>query len=242
MATFLVAHGAWTAGWGWKKMHPLMRDAGHRLVTPTLTGLGERSHLATREVGLDTHIQDVMGVLDYEDLRDIILIGHSYGGMVATGVADRARDRITQLVYLDAFVPQDGQSLMDLQPSEARAHFRTQAQSAGEGWRIPPMAMPADTPPDDFAWSNPRRVPQPLKCFEQRLGLKNGPLTLPRSYIWCRLTGPHNFQRFHDRVQGQPGWRCYVMEATHNPHITVPESLRDLLVQIATQPRPFQES
>jgi pimeloyl-ACP methyl ester carboxylesterase len=192
-------------------------------------------HLATHDTGLETHIQDILGVIEYEDLREAILIGHSYGGMVATGVADRARERIAQLVYLDAFVPQDGQSLFDLQTAETQAHMREQAKAAGEGWRIPPMAMPADTPPDDFAWSNPRRVPQPLKCFEQRLHLRNGPLTLPRSYIWCRNTGPHNFQRFHDRVQGEAGWRCYDLDATHNPHITVPDVLCDLLVQIAAR-------
>ena len=234
MATFLVSHGAWTAGWGWKKMHPLLRAAGHRLVTPTLTGLGERAHLASPEVGLDTHIQDMLGVIAYEDLRDLILIGHSYGGMVATGVADRAREQVAQLVYLDAFVPQDGQSLFDLQPAEAQAHFRELAKTDGGGWRIPPMAMPVDTPPDDFAWSNPRRVPQPLKCFEQKLPLQNGPLTLPRSYIWCKNTAPHNFQRFRDRVQGVPGWRSYDIESSHNPHITVPDALCDLLVRIAT--------
>ena len=236
MATFLVAHGAWTAGWGWKKMHPRLTAAGHRLVTPTLTGLGERVHLATPEIGLDTHISDVLGVLEYEDLRDVVLIGHSYGGMVATGVADRARERIAQLVYLDAFVPQDGQSLFDLQSPETQAHMREQANAAGEGWRIPPMPMPADTPPDDFAWSNLRRVPHPLKCFEQKLHLRNGPLTLPRSYIWCRRTGPHNFQRFHDRAQSEGGWRCYALDATHNPHITMPDALCELLVQIAARP------
>ena len=98
MATFLVAHGAWTAGWGWKKMHPLMRAAGHRLVTPTLTGLGERAHLGHSGIDLEAHIADLVAVLEFEDLRDVILLGHSYGGMVATGVADRARDRVAMLV------------------------------------------------------------------------------------------------------------------------------------------------
>jgi pimeloyl-ACP methyl ester carboxylesterase len=113
-ATFLVCHGAWSAGWAWKKMHPLMAEAGHRLVTPTYTGLGERAHLANPSIDLETHIQDILNVIKYEDLRDIVLVGHSYGGMVATGVADRARDRVTQLTYIDAFVPDDGQSLLDL--------------------------------------------------------------------------------------------------------------------------------
>ena len=115
MATFVVAHGAWSAAWAWKKMRPLLRAAGHALWTPTYTGLGERAHLASAVIDLDTHIRDVVGVLDMEDLSDVVLIGHSYGGMVATGIADRARARIAQLVYLDAFVPRNGQSLLDLQ-------------------------------------------------------------------------------------------------------------------------------
>src|ERR1700704_393143 len=102
-ATFLVCHGAWRAGWAWKKMHPLMSAAGHRLITPTYTGLGERAHLASAANDLETHILDILGVIKYEDLREIVLIGYSYGGMVATGVADRARERISKLVYLDAF-------------------------------------------------------------------------------------------------------------------------------------------
>src|ERR1051325_4166176 len=99
MALFVVAHGAWSAGWGWKKMHSRMSTRGHRLITPTCTGLGERAHLARPDIDLDTHISDIMGVLDCEDLSDVNLIGHSYGGMVATGVADRARPRVAQLIY-----------------------------------------------------------------------------------------------------------------------------------------------
>ena len=132
--TFLVCHGAWGGGWSWKKVHPLMQAAGHRLVTPTYTGLGERAHLANPSIDLDTHITDVLNVIHYEDLRDIVLLGHSYGGMVATGVADRARDRIAQLIYLDAFVPDDGQSLFDLN-EPGRAPMRELAR-AGDGWRV----------------------------------------------------------------------------------------------------------
>src|ERR1700730_1875976 len=120
VATILVAHGAWSAAWAWKKMRPLLRAAGHELLTPTYTGLGELSHLANPSIDLETHIRDVLGVLEFEDLHDVVLLGHSYGGMVATGVADRARDRVAKLIYLDAFVPQDGQSMLDLHPPEAR--------------------------------------------------------------------------------------------------------------------------
>src|SRR3979409_2074660 len=112
--TFLVCLGAGSAGWAWKKMPPLMRPAGHRLVTPSYTGLGERAHLANPSIDLETHIEDMLNVITYEDLRDVVLLGHSYGGMVATGVADRARDRISQQIYLEAFGTEDGQSLLDI--------------------------------------------------------------------------------------------------------------------------------
>ncbi len=129
--TFLVCHGAWSAGWAWKKMHPLMAAAGHRLVTPTYTGLGERAHLANPSIDLETHIEDMLNVIKYEDLRDIVLVGHSYGGMVATGVADRARDRVTQLIYIDAFVPGDGQSLFDLNKVAGGCRSLPTAATAG---------------------------------------------------------------------------------------------------------------
>ena len=161
--TFLVCHGAWSAGWAWKKMHPLMQAAGHRLLTPSYTGLGERAHLTNPSIDLETHIADVLNVIQYEDLRDIVLLGHSYGGMVATGAADRARDRVAQLIYVDAFVPRDGQSLFDL--NEPGRQPMRDAATMGDGWRVPPMASPPDTSPEDVEWLAARRVHMPIKCF-----------------------------------------------------------------------------
>src|SRR5438067_13906120 len=155
--TFLVCHGAWSAGWAWKKMHPLMAAAGHRLFTPSYTGLGERAHLANPSIDLESHIQDMLNVIQYEDLRDVVQIGHSYGGMVATGVADRVRDKVTQLIYIDAFVPQDGQSLLDFLADSEQRRMREGAKS-GDGWRVPPNPTPPDTSPGDVAWLNERRV------------------------------------------------------------------------------------
>jgi pimeloyl-ACP methyl ester carboxylesterase len=138
--TFLVCHGAWSAGWAWKKMHPLMQAAGHRLVTPSYTGLGDRAHLANPSIDLNSHIEDMLAVIKYEDLRDIVLVGHSYGGMVATGVADRARDKVSQLIYIDAFVPGDGQSLLDLNQA---AVLRMQELTQSGSWRVPPNPTPS---------------------------------------------------------------------------------------------------
>jgi pimeloyl-ACP methyl ester carboxylesterase len=227
MATFVVAHGAWSAGWAWKKMHPLMQARGHRLITPTYTGIGERGHLARPDIDLETHIADILGVLTFEELAAVNLIGHSYGGMVATGVADRARERIARLIYLDAFAPEDGDSLSALLPEAARA------QRQPQGWQIQPMAMPPDTPDDDRAWCAPKRLPQPAKTFVQPLALRGGPLTLPRHYIYCTRTAPDDrFRRFYERAKRE-GWGAYEIDASHNPHITCPEALADLLDRIA---------
>jgi pimeloyl-ACP methyl ester carboxylesterase len=232
MTTFLVAHGAWSSAWAWKKMRPLMRAAGHELWTPSYTGLGERAHLADPSVDLDTHIRDVLGVLEMEDLGEVVLIGHSYGGMVATGVADRARERIAQLIYLDAFVPSDGQSLFDLQTDENRTRMQAAARTAGDGWKLPPNPMPPDTLPEDQAWAAGRRLAHPLKSFEQRLKLsKQAPP--PRSYIYCRRAGPGDvFRQFHERAQREAGWRHFEIESSHNPHITAPQALMTLLEKI----------
>ena len=233
-ATFLVCHGAWSAGWAWKKMHPLMAARGHRLVTPSYTGLGERAHLAGPSIDLETHIQDILNVIKYEDLRDIVLVGHSYGGMVATGVADRARDVVSQLIYIDAFVPDDGQSLLDLN-EPARARMQELAR-AGDGYRVPPNPTPPDTPQADLDWLTARRVDMPIKCFETKLRLQGGSVSLPRSYIYAtRITPADTFGRFAKRAKSEPGWRYFEIDASHSPNVTAPETLMALLEGIVAK-------
>ena len=207
-----------------------MNAAGHRLVTPTYTGVGERVHLANPSIDLETHIQDILNVIKYEDLRDIVLVGHSYGGMVATGVADRARDLISQLIYIDAFVPQDRQSLLDLnEPGRARIQ---ELARAGE-WRVPPNPAPPDSAAADLAWLTERRVDMPIKCFETKLKLQGGELTLPRSYIYAtRITPADTFAPFARRAKCHPGWRYYEIDASHSPNVTAPEGLSKLLQKI----------
>jgi pimeloyl-ACP methyl ester carboxylesterase len=232
--TFLVCHGAWSAGWAWKKMHPLMAAAGHRLVTPSYTGLGEREHLANPSIDLETHIRDILNVIKYEDLRDIVLIGHSYGGMVATGVADRARGRIAQLIYLDAFVPDDGQSLHDLNEPGRRRDL--ELAKAGEGWRVPPLPPPPDTASADLEWLAGRRVDMPIKCMETKLKLHGGELSLPRSYIYAtRISPADTFGPFARRARSEAGWRYHEIDASHAPNVTAPEALMALLQKIVAE-------
>jgi pimeloyl-ACP methyl ester carboxylesterase len=226
-----LAHGAWSSAWAWKKVRPLMAAAGHQFFTPSYTGLGERGHLANPSNDLETHIQDVLGVIQCEELRDVVLIGHSYGGMVATGVADRARDRIAQLIYLDAFVPKDGQSLADLVPEAERKRMRESVKS-GDGWRLQPNPNSPDASPEDIAWVNRHRMPQSIKCFEQPVGLQ-GELMLPRAYIYCTVGGEHRpFTQFAERARRDTSWRCYDLAATHSPNVTAPQALVTLLQQV----------
>ena len=237
MATFVIAHGAWSGSWVWKRMRPLMQRKGHELYTPCYTGLGERAHLARPEIDLETHIADVLGVLRCEELHGIILVGHSYGGMVATAVADRAPERLAQLVYLDAFVPRDGQCLFDLLPAETRARMREAARTVGDGWRTPPSPVPPDTSEEDVAWVTPRRVMQPLRTLEQPVHLTGAGERLPKAYIYCTRARPGDvFRQFAERARTETDWRYFEIDASHNVHITAPEALATLLDRIAATP------
>ena len=231
MATIVLAHGAWSSAWAWKKVRPLMAAAGHTFYTPSYTGLGERHHLADPSNDLETHIADVLGVLEYEDLHDVVLMGHSYGGMVATGVADRARDRISLLIYLDAFVPRDGQALVDLVP-DAQRQKMLEGAKAGDGWRVSSNPPPGDTSPEDLAWVSKYRRTQSLKCFEQPLGLQ-GEITVPRVYIQCmRYADKGPFNQFAERARSHNGWRSYELDASHSPNVTAPDALMKVLQQV----------
>jgi len=237
MATIVLAHGAWSAAWAWKKMRPLFRAAGHEFFSPTYTGLGQRAHLAHPDIDLSTHIQDVAAVFDYEALTEVTLLGHSYGGMVATGVADRLPERISHIVYLDAFAPLAGQSLFDLVGPKVEANMRAGAAREGDGWKLPPNPMPSDTSPEDAAWAAPRRRPQPIKTFEQRIRLQSTATTPPRHFVYAKRRGPGDvFNQFAARAQREAGWSYHEIEASHNPHITCPDVLMALLTQIMARP------
>jgi len=234
LATIVLAHGGWSAAWAWKKVRPLLTAAGHQFFTPTYTGLGERAHLANPSNDLETHIADVLGVLTCEELRDVVLIGHSYGGMVGSGVADRARDRLAQLIYLDAFVPANGQALIDFVPDAERERLLGSVET-GDGWRVTPNPTPPDTSPEDLEWIGKFRMPQSVKCFTQPLRLQAA-LTLPRVFIHCtRYADKKPFAQFAQRAQSEAGWQCHDLDASHSPNVTAPAALVALLQRILPQ-------
>jgi pimeloyl-ACP methyl ester carboxylesterase len=176
MATLVLVHGTTAGGWVWKHIASRLRDAAHKVHTPTLTGLGERVHLLTREVGLDTHITDVVNVLFYEDLHDVILVGHSYAGMVITGVADQVPEQVAGLVYFDAVVPENGESCLDVVAPELRKEMEQRVRTEGDGWLVPVMRGPNDVPA--------KNAPHPWKSWIDSLMLKNrATQNIPCTYV-----------------------------------------------------------
>jgi pimeloyl-ACP methyl ester carboxylesterase len=236
VAVFVIVHGAWSGAHAWRWVRPLLRAAGHEVFTPALTGLGERSHLVSRQVDLDTHMQDVVSVLEYEDLRQVVLVGHSYGGMVITGAADRVPERMAQLVYLDAEVPADGQSEYDLLAPDERAGYQASARSKGHGWLIPPP-LP-DPLPDDLdpmlRWVMTRMVPQPAATFEQPLRLRDPRGSMvSRTYVLCTEGKEgQGLPGYVERARADPAWRFVEFPADHGVHVTAPQQLTDMLVEL----------
>jgi len=212
-------------------MRPLFQRAGHEFFAPSYTGLGERTHLAQPGVNLDTHIQDVLGTLRFERLRDVVLIGHSYGGVVATGVAARARDQVRKLIYLDAFIPRSGQCALDLLPPGMAAQAEQLAREQGDGWRVPSSPLPPDTSADDVAWAQPLRMPQPIETLRQPLVFDEQQLP-PRAYVLCTRVLPGDpFRPSAERARAE-GWPYAEIDASHNPHITAPAELLAVLTTL----------
>jgi pimeloyl-ACP methyl ester carboxylesterase len=233
MATFLLVHGAWHGGWCWRKVTPLLREAGHDVLTPSLTGLGDRAHLLAPDIDLTTHVGDVCGVLEYEDLHDAVLVGHSYGGIVITAVADRLAERLAHLVYLDAFVPGDGQSLFDLVAPTARASFEEQARTAGDGWRVPPFSLAQWRVTDDadVRWMSPRIGVQPIRTFSEPVRLtRQPPPALARTYLSCTVGRAPHYEAIARRVREHAGWRYHELATGHDAMVTAPRALADALL------------
>lgn len=232
MATFVLVHGMWAGGWYWQKVRPLLRAAGHEVFSPTLTGSGERVHLARPEVDLDTHIHDVVNVLRYEDLRDVVLVGHSYAGMVIRGVVDQAPERLAMLVYLDAFVPEDGDRVADFWQAGRSRDF--EAMAAGfDGWRIPTLD-PGDEDPAIVAWEAGRTVPHPIATFRQPIRLSNPDAEqVPRVFIHCTEKPDGDvFDRFAERAREDAGWQYLAIETVHDVMAVKPGELTAILVSL----------
>jgi pimeloyl-ACP methyl ester carboxylesterase len=230
MATYVFVAGGGLGGYVWKKVATRLRLRRHEVYTPTLTGLGERAHLASAQINLETHIQDLVGVLEYEDLYDVLLVAHSYAGMVTTGVAERLPGRIARLIYLDALVPCDGQALLDVIGPFWRARFEELVLTQGEGWKLPSLAERSLT-----QGSQVKTSAQPFATMQQALPVQNpAARRIPRTFIYCTQSGwsAEHIAPMAARAQTE-GWDYHELAADHMAMVTEPKALTEMLLELA---------
>ena len=227
MATFVLVHGSWAGSVVWRELAPRLRKAGHEVYAPTLTGIGARKHLLSREIDLNTHVQDVISVIDDADLSDIVLVGNSYGGMVISGVADRVPEKVASLVYLDAFVPENGQYLLSLLPPDLRL-----ATVPGEDWLVAPPTSAAFglKRPEVIALWEGKSAPHPLVTLTQPLQLIGG-IGRVSQKMYILGTEPARFTRFYDKLKNDSGWTVHTLPCTHFIQLEMPDELTAILLE-----------
>ena len=229
----MLCHGAFSGAWLWREVAQMLRTAGHEVYTPTFTGTGQRVHLANPEVDLNTHIQDITMIFQFEDLSDVILVGYSYSGSVITGVAELIPELIQHMVFLDAFVHQDGQSQADIVGPDVMSGINDAAQNVGDGWRITHNYQSPKPPA-------PRRTDLLLKTVLQPVSVINPKAAvLPRTFIYC-LQGPKDLgpvgipiTQAAEKAKLDDTWQYLEIDTGHNPWETAPQELADLLLGIA---------
>lgn len=231
-ATFVLVHGAWHGGWCYARVAALLRGGGHTVFTPTLSGLGERAHLAHPGIGLGTHVTDVVNVLRYEDLRDVVLCGHSYGGLVITGVVEAEPERIAALVFLDAFIPGEGESLLDQLAASERARRIAAAEENG-GFLPPVSAEFFGVNERDRAYVDAQCVPQPFRTFSEGVaGTGARERVAHRTYVRAGNYRSHPFDAARDRAIAG-GWAVETLPSGHDVMLDAPDALARALVAAA---------
>jgi pimeloyl-ACP methyl ester carboxylesterase len=231
--TFVLVHGAWHGGWCWRRVSDLLEKKGHKAFTPTLTGLGERSHLMRTGINVSTHVTDVVNLLKWERLSDVVLCGHSYGGMVISGVAEQAADRIDSIVFLDAFLPDNGDSMEALTSQVVRDGLKSAIERGDIG--VPPRSAALFMVNDkDQAWVDAMCVPQPIGCFIEKLSLTGARDRIgKKSYIRAGAYPNPGFDKALARAQADKSWRVYSVPCGHDVMVDMPERLAEILVEVA---------
>jgi pimeloyl-ACP methyl ester carboxylesterase len=234
MTTFVLVHGAWQGGWAWSRLAPLLEAEDHTVYAPTLTGLAERAGQLSKDVNLSTHVEDVCCLIIAEDLNDIVLLGHSYGGMVIAGVAERMEERIHSLIVLDGFVPEDGKAMREYWPGSVMSWLDKEAEKSG-GVSVPPL--PAESlavAAENRAFVDSRATPQPYGTFNEVIRLSGArERIVNKSYIRASRFRSHPFDGVMKRLEAKPGWRLQTIDSGHMPMLDTPEKLAELLLQSA---------
>lgn len=244
---FVLVHGGRHGGWCWARVVGLLREAGHDVYTPTLTGLGERAHLLRPEIGLETHIQDLVAVFEFEDITDAVLVGHSYGGFVVAGAMEQIADRVRSVVFIEALVPRSSESMFDIVDPQIERQLHQLAEREGEGRYLPTSdaSFYGVSEPADVAWLNSKLTAQPLKTYTDPIGVAERVWVHPGMFIECapsQLT-PELLQRMRARSEVDPRFTYRVVECAHDMMVTEPELLTDLLLEEvkASSPRTVNE-
>ena len=228
MTDFILVHGGWHGGWCWREVAAILGARGHRVYAPTLTGFAERSHLIDCVDGPDTHVEDVVQLIDWEDLDGFTLVGHSYGGTIVTGVASRMPGRIGRLVYLDAMVPEvSNQSPVSMSNPERAAEVAAARRPDGH---IDPTGFERWVSPERIDWLKSMATPQPGSCFGKGVTLNGAQHEVTeRDYIICLRHKPSPFWQFYEKFRNAPDWRVHELDSLHDAMIEVPEALVDIL-------------
>jgi pimeloyl-ACP methyl ester carboxylesterase len=231
--TFVLVHGAWHGGWCWRRVADILTAKGHKVFTPTLTGLGERSHLLAKGIDISTHVTDVVNVFKWERLDGVVLCGHSYGGFVISGIAEQVAPAISSIVFLDAFVPDDGDSMMDLTgPAVIEA---TRAAEKAGALGVPPRKAEAfGVNEKDRAWVDGLTGLQPLGCFQEKMKLTGARDRIAKkSYIRAANYANPGFDKALAWVKSDPAWRTYGVPCGHDVMVDMPERLAEILEEVA---------
>ena len=233
MTTFVLVHGAFLGGWCWSRVEKLLRNQGYDVFAPSLTGLGDRSHLLSDQIGLSTQIDDIVGIIDSYDLSDVVLCGHSYGGLVITGVADRRPEQMRGLVYLDALLPADGNSMFDLVPPVFQESFEAGA-AQDDGLSVPPMTAEDFGVNDaDRAWVNEKSSNHPIKCSSEKIVLSGAYQAITnRHYILAPAFEHPSTHGTYERLKDDPTWQVHSVEGGHHVMVDNPEALTKILLSV----------
>jgi pimeloyl-ACP methyl ester carboxylesterase len=232
--TFVLVHGAWHGGWCWRRVADLLEAKGHKVFTPTLTGLGERSHLMRADINLDTHIADVVNVFKWEDLSDVVLSGHSYGGWPISGALEQVSDRVSAVVYLDAFIPENGQKSLDT-ASEFARKGALEAIAKGEISRQGPPASAFHVVSEkDAAWVESKMTPQPIGVMLQPIKLTGALERVARkAYVRAPKYPQPFFDKYYQAKKADPSWRTYEVPCGHDVMVDLPERLVEIFLEVA---------
>ncbi|MGH8519713.1 MAG: alpha/beta fold hydrolase [Panacagrimonas sp.] len=233
MATFVLVHGAWHGGWCWRRVSDLLERKGHKVFTPTMTGLGERSHLLTKEVNLDTHITDIVNVFRFEDIRGACLVVHSYGGWPGSGALEQIGDRVASIVWLDAFKPENGQKGIDF-ASEFSRKAMEEAVAKGLPGRKGPPSKAFGVNEKDQAWVDSLTGPQPIATMTEKLKLTGAVGRIDKkAYVRAGAYPNPGFDKALQRVKADRAWRTYDVPCGHDVMVDMPERLAEILGEVA---------